>query len=361
MCVRLNQRGATIPLTIIVIAVMAVAVAITYHRLSSERNITSDAQAQVDAFAVAQSGLNSYLAGLGSAMPPGFHDTTIAGLPGGSAQVTMRRLKDSVMTTSLIPAVYVITSRGVNTTAKRYGPRTPPAERTVATYAQWVPAPFDLNAAFTSLSGLDKNGNSGALDGNDACAGSGQPAIPGVAVPNGTYTGHTSPINGNPDNTPQGLGTPGIGGTAKDEVGIDWTNIMNGTLLPADYVYPTDGWPTSTQFADWPVTRVNGSLSLPGNGKGILIVTGDFTLSGSTQWDGLVLVGGTLTSNGNNTINGAVITGLNVKLGIAVPQTAIGNGNKTFQYHSCNLTRALGHVGSLQRIRNGWTDTWSSY
>ena len=360
MSVRLNQRGATLPLTIIVIAVMAVAVAISYHRLSSERGITGDGQAQVDAFAVAQSGLNAYLAGL-NGMPPASHDTTITGLAGGTAQVSLRRLKDSVMTTSLIPAVFIITSRGLNTTARRYGARTPPAERTVATYAQWVPAPLDLNAAFTSLSGLDKNGSSGALDGNDACAGTGLPAIPGVAVPNGTYTGQTGPINGNPDNTPVGIGTAGPAGTAKDEVAIDWAGITAGTTLPADYVYPTNPWPTAAQFNNWPVVRVNGNLSVPGNGKGVLIVTGNMTISGNTTWDGLVLVGGTVTSNGNNTINGAIVSGLNVKIGIAVPQTAVGNGNKTFQYHSCNLTRALGHIGSIQRIRNGWTDTWSSY
>jgi len=360
MFVRLNQRGATLPLTIIVIAVMAVAVAISFHRLSSERNVTGDGQAQVEAFAVAQSGLNAYLEGL-SGMPATSHDTTITGLSGGTAQVSLRRLKDSVMTTSLIPAVFIITSRGLNTTAKRFGARTPPAERTVATYAQWVPAPLDLKAAFTSLSGLDKNGNSGALDGNDACAGSGQPAIPGVAVPNGMYTGQTNPINGNPDNTPVGIGTPGPGGTAKDAVGIDWQGITNGTVLPAHYLYPTNPWPTAAQFAGWPVTRVNGNLSLPGSGKGVLIVTGNLTLNGAVSWDGLVLVGGTLTSNGNNTINGAVVSGLNVKLGVAVPQTAVGNGTKTFQFHSCNLTRALGRIGSIQRIRNGWTDTWSSY
>lgn len=360
MSIRLNRRGATLPLTIIVIALMAVAVAISYHRLSSERGVTGDGQAQVEAFAVAQSGLNAYLAGL-NGMPPTSHDTTITGLPGGTAQVSLRRLKDSVMTTSLIPAVFIITSRGLNTTARRYGARTPPAERTVATYAQWVPAPFDLNAAFTSLSGLDKNGNSGALDGNDACAGSGMPAIPGVAVPNGTYTGQTNPINGNPDNTPVGIGTAGPAGTAKDEVAIDWAGITAGTTLPPDVVYPTNPWPTAAQFNNWPVVKVNGNLAFPSDGKGILIVTGNLTISGNNKWEGLVLVGGTFTSNGNNQILGALMTGLNVKLGQAVAQTAVGNGNKTIQYDSCRLTRALGHVGSIQRIRNGWTDTWSSY
>jgi hypothetical protein len=262
-------------------------------------------------------------------------------------------------TTTLLPAVYVITSRGSATGAKRYDFRAPPAERTVATLALWTPAPLDLDAAFTSLSGIDKNGNSGSLNGTDACGAN--PAIPGVAVPTAMYSGHTNPIDGNPDNAPKELGSSGIAGEAKDSVGIDWAGIRNGTVLPPDYLYPNVAWPDAGQFAFWPVVKVNGDLALPGSGKGILIVTGNLTLNGSDRWDGLVLVGGTVTSNGNNTIEGAIITGLNIKVGIPVPETAIGNGQKTFRYSSCNLARALGHVGSVQRVRNGWIDTWPSY
>jgi hypothetical protein len=353
-----NRRGSTLALTVIVIAIMAVAVAISFARLSSERRITGDTQAQVDAFTVAQSGLNNYLA-TRNGKPGPSQDTTFTTLPGGTALVSLRMLRES--TTTLLPAVYVITSRGTATGAVRYDARSPAAERSVATYALWTPAPFDLDAAFTSLSGIDKAGNSGALDGNDHCVapGGSQPAIAGAAVPNGTYTGHTNPINGNPDNAPLQLGSPGPGGTAKDEVDIDWAGITAGTVLPPDFVYPA--WPSAGEFDNWPVVKANGDLDLPNDGKGILIVTGNLTLNGSQHWDGLVFVGGTITSNGNNTIYGAVITGLNVKLGINVPQQAIANGNKTFQFDSCNLTRALGHIGSLQRVRNGWTDTWSSY
>ncbi len=358
----LSRRGATLPLTILAIAILGVAVAISFARLSSERRITGDGQAQVDAFTVAQSGLNNYLA-TRNGKPDPSQDTTFTTLPGGTALVSPRMLRES--TTTLLPAVYVITSRGTATGARRYDARTPPAERTVATYALWTPAPLDLDAAFTSLSGLHKDGNSGALDGNDGCVGSGLPAIPGVAVPNGTYTGHTNPINGNPDNAPVGLGTQGPAGTAKDEVDIDWSGITAGAVLPPDYRYPAQPWPTADQFAEWPVVRVDGDFSVPAgaaaSGKGILIVTGNMTISGNRTWDGLVLVGGTFLSEGNNTIRGALITGLNVKLGMAVPPTAIGEGQKTFQYNSCALTRALGHVGSLQRVRNGWIDTWSSY
>jgi type II secretory pathway pseudopilin PulG len=363
MSAQLNRRGATLPLTILVIVLLGVSVAIAYMRLASERRITGDAQAQLNAFAVAQSGLERYMslvAGKPAASPA---DVTYNDLPGGTAVVTVRMLRES--TTTLLPAVYVVSSRGTNTTAKRYSSSSAPAERTIATYALWTPAPFDLNGAYTSLSGMIQNGaGSGGLSGVDHCiaAGGSQPAIPGVAVPNGTYSGSTAPIDGNPDDTPAQIGTQGTAGTAKDEVQIDWAGIVAGTVLPPNYTLPT--WPTAVQMAAWPVTKATGDLILPASGKGILIVTGNLTVNGAMpplQWDGLILVGGDIISNGSMNVFGAVVTGLNIKLGIAVPQQTVGNGTKTFQYDSCNLARALGHIGSLQRVRNGWTDTWSSY
>ena len=116
-------------------------------------------------------------------------------------------------------------------------------------------------------------------------------------------------------------------------------------------------------MTQWPVIRSNGNLSLaPHNdSKGILIVTGNLTMGGSFKHEGIVLVGGTFTSNGNNEIHGAIFTGLNIKLGMAVPQTAIGNGNKTFQYNSCNIIRALRPIGSLEAVSNAWTDDYPSY
>jgi hypothetical protein len=352
----LNRRGATLPLGIIVLAVLSVAVAITFARISAERFTGGDIQAQMGAFAVAQTGLNRYMAFL-TDKPGASHDTAMTDLIGGTAQVSLRMLRES--TTTLLPAVYVITSRGSYTAAKRYNSLTPSAQRTVATYALWMPAPFDLNAGVTSLTGVTANGNSGAYSGVDRCGSAAN--IPGVAVPNGGWNAaHPSIVDGTPDNTAVGIGTGGPGGTAKDEVDIDWAGIVAGTAFPADYTTPT--WPTPAQFNDWPVLRANGDFTMPNAaGKGILVVTGNLTWSGGGQWEGLVLVGGTLIGNGTSTIYGAVITGLNVKLGINVPGYDVGNGTKTWQYDSCALTRALGHIGSMQRVRNGWTDTWSSY
>ena len=56
-----------------------------------------------------------------------------------------------------------------------------------------------------------------------------------------------------------------------------------------------------------------------------------------------------------------MVTNLNVKIGNVPTVNDIGNGTKVLQYDSCSINRALGHIGSVQRVRNGWTDTWSSY
>jgi type II secretory pathway pseudopilin PulG len=136
-----ERRGATLPLSILVIAVLSLSMLVAASRLSSERQITSDHEAVMDAFAVAQAGMEEYFRAL-TALPPGTlppisHDTTITTLPGGTAQVSFRRLRDSTSTT---PAVYVVTSRGTNTAATRFSFRVGSAQRTVAQYAYWQPA-----------------------------------------------------------------------------------------------------------------------------------------------------------------------------------------------------------------------------
>lgn len=84
-----NRRGATLPAAIIVLAVMAVAVAITYGRISAERVISTDAKAQQAAFAVAQSGLSRFFANLNGKSPsagPRPITANYPDLPGGTTQ-----------------------------------------------------------------------------------------------------------------------------------------------------------------------------------------------------------------------------------------------------------------------------------
>ncbi|MDQ3207199.1 MAG: hypothetical protein M3Q37_01170, partial [Gemmatimonadota bacterium] len=214
---RLDRRGAALPLTVLLLALMGVAVAITYNRLSSERRITGDSRAQLGAFAVAQSGLNRFLSTINGKPTGPYPVTTMyTDLPGGTAQVDLRMLRES--TTTLLPALYIITSRGRYTAAKRFDALSPAAERTVATYALWTPAPFDLDGAFTSLnaSGVRINGSSPRLSGVDRC-GAGA-AIPGVASVGGQYDGAAVVLEGNPAGVPVNMGTPGTGGTADQAV-----------------------------------------------------------------------------------------------------------------------------------------------
>lgn len=353
MRVTANRRGATLPLAILAIVLITLTVAAGYARVSSERRINGDQQAQVDAFALAQTGLERYASGV-SSIPPASHDTTITGLPGGSAQVSLRRIRAAAGGS---PALYVISSRGTSTGSVRYGAMTPSAQRTVAQYATWQTGTMNVTAAWTSITGLHKNGGSGTLSGVDQCGV--MPTISGVAVPTTpgyTQNGGSSVPNGSPPIGSLGADTA----QAKSQVHIDWPGIVNGGALTPNFVIPGQSWPTSSQMNNWPIIRVNGNTSIP-DGKGTLVITGDATISGNTTWQGVLLVGGTLTSNGNNTVAGAVVTGLNVQLGASVTTSDAGNGNKTFVYNSCNIDSALTSLGQLQRIRNGWTDDWPSY
>ncbi len=154
MSARLNRRGVTLPLSILVISLLGVAVAISYVRLSAERRTNGDTKAQMDAFTVAQSGLARYLSSLPNGVRPANGAVTYNDIPNGSATVNIRMIRDT--TTTLLPAVYAVTSRGTNTTAKRYAANAAPAQRSVGTFALWTPAPFDLNAALTTLTAVKR-------------------------------------------------------------------------------------------------------------------------------------------------------------------------------------------------------------
>jgi Tfp pilus assembly protein PilX len=366
-----NDRGSTIVLVLLLVVLLTITVAAGFARSSSEQRTTSDMEAQTGALMVAQSGLERYLFQV-TTLPSTFPSSQTFTLNGGTADVTLHRYH--LTSGAGDPTIYAIRSKGRYTRAKRYDARATVAERSVSQLLQWQTATIDVDAAFTSLSGVHKNGSSGTVSGIDQCGAQG--TIPGVAVPDGTASqsgGGGSPgayIDGSPDNAPQYMGTAGPAGSAQSQVDIDWASIMNGTMLSPDYlvnrtVTPYTGTiPTATSaYTNWPVLRVNGNLTNGDNftGKGVLIVTGDADLTNIT-WRGLVLVGGVASVSGNATrVFGTLITGLNVKLGMTVNQAAVGNGNFLVQYNSCDIASALNRLGGWQRIANTWTDNWPTY
>jgi len=347
------RPGFAIPLALMFAIVLTVGVSTTFARVQAERRADQDRQTRIEAFNHAQMGLERYTTerptfGFTS-MPPAPYESTTIALPGGSATVVLSRIKQKTLTR---PALYLIRSRGVRTGGSVAW--MPASEQTATQYTLWREGTMDVIAGWTSLSGILKNGGSGTLTGNDGCGV--MPPVAGVAVPDNDYTqnGGSSVPTGSPD-----ILDLGNQATANSLVTIDWDGILNHNAMPPDIVIPPASWPASWPAGWWPVIRVNGDLALPSSGRGTLIITGDLALNGSVTWDGIVLVGGIVTSNGTNNIQGATISGLDEKLGINVGVSDIANGNKIFQYNSCNILSALSRYSTLVLLDKTWSDNWA--
>jgi hypothetical protein len=357
MTMRLQPRpGFAIPAAILVSLVLMLALFSAFELVSTERKVADNARAATDAEAIAESGLETYLltrTALGFVGVPAASESTRVTLPHGYADVVLTRVRAGV---GASPPIYLVRSRGVHT-VKRVA-NSLDASRSVAEYAAWKSATLGTAAAWTSLSGLHKNGASGTLSGTDACGG---PTVAGVAVPTNpgyTQNGGASVPSGSP--AIQDLGTLP---QAEAATAVDWNTIVSNAFTP-DVAMPGGSWPTFSDPNAFPVIKVTGDLSLPGSGHGLLIVTGRLTISGNATWDGIILVGSNLVSNGNNSVTGAVVTGLNDKLGAGVAIDTIGvgsvgNGNKTFQYNSCSVSKALAAFGRLVPYSNAWVDDWA--
>jgi hypothetical protein len=364
------RRGSALVIALLLAVVLVAVTGGLALRMGGERRIALDDAAQTDALNAAQSGLQAYFANTSGMPRTGTDstrfDTTIT-VSGGSAAISVRRVRAAVSAGER--PLYAVISRGTST---RYRPSaaTPSAEQAIVQFAEFAGGTFVPGAALTSLAGVNKSGASGQLNGNDACGV--KPPVPGVAVPNGGYSGSTAPISGSTGSSPQGIGTEGTAGTAKDNVPLDWATIRAPSGLPYDKIYPSglgtgqrSDWnafypePTMT---NWPITLIQGDATFSGNswnrGRGILVVTGTLRINGSWYHDGLVLVGNDIDSNGGNTFNGSVITGLNVK----IPGAGFGSddvvaddplsGTKSFRYNSCILDSALTRLARFRPIAN---------
>jgi hypothetical protein len=354
-----QRRGFAIPVAILVILVLTIMVAGGFSLVSAERRSVADQKSQISAFRIAEQGLEVFLVRRDSLMKdkPGYtkvptgNDSIRINLSGGYADVTLTRLRAPRGNQA---GLYVVRSRGVETAGAYAG--TPQGVRTVAQYALWEPAPMQVLAGWTALSGLQKNGGAGTLGGIDLCHDSA--AIAGVMVDmNPGYEGKTVAV-----------GNPPIDSIAPDSVEIDWAGIVNGNSIEATITIPGGSWPTAAMNAAWadsnstyyPIIRINGDYVLPSSGKGMLIVTGSLVINGSDGWKGVILVGGIITSNGNNGVQGAVVSGLNEKLGIPV-DISLANGTKEYNYNSCEVSKATTTMGALVTLRNTWVDNWVEY
>jgi len=363
-----ERRGFAIPTALLVIAALTIMVAGGFSLVSAERRSVADQKSQISAFRIAEQGLELFLVRRDSLMAghPGFShvpgatpDTAVIPMTGGVATVTLTRLRPVRGSQS---GLYVARSRGVETVGAYAG--TPQGVRTVAQYVLWEPAPMQVLAGWTALTGLQKNGNAGTLGGIDLCGDSAARA--GVVVPyDEGYGGKVVEVGNPPIDT-----IPG-----PDSVAIDWNGILNLGAITPTIVLPPASWPTVAMIASYadtsstyyPIVRVNGDFVLLSSGTGMLIVTGSLTINGNLGWRGVLLVGDDITSNGINGtfgVQGATVSGLNSKLKTYVPGSidlSVANGTKQYNYSSCEVAKATTTMGALVTLRNTWVDNWVEY
>lgn len=365
-----NRRGFALPMTIIVTVVLTAALTAAFIATSSENTTNVAQRGQSRAFMVAQMGLERFLESPDAlAICPTCDtmrttpavETYAKAYDGDSVYMTVTRIRHQSSPT--VPAVYFIQARGIDKRSKLSGRlASVDAERSVGTYAQWNANTMQVLSAWTSLTGLRKQGSSGLLSGVDEC---GQmPTIAGTTVGKGDlhYSGQTTWAQGSP-----AIDTTRTAAELAAGMKIDWAAIVNGNAIPTTVTVPGQPFPSLAWFdADtsrWPVIRIESEdYSLPNRGRGIIIAEGNFTISGSDMWDGVILVGGKLTSNGNNTVAGATVSGLNVLLPGAPPAStsefddATADGNKTYVYNSCKVSRATKSMQRYRVLANTWAD-----
>jgi hypothetical protein len=191
--------------------------------------------------------------------------------------------------------VLIVTGNGIRTNA----------DKTVEVEAVKVPGPPVPGSIYTE-GNMDCKGTSFHIDGNDY-----DPAL-------GTIVGGSTPLpgivaTGGPAavdcNTPQGwnniegLGPAPSVATATYDIDLDAYVQTYGSM--ADFIYngntsnpSTAGWGT---IDDYKVIHVRGGdlhLSGANGGGGVILVEGDFTLSGQFTWYGLIVCLGDVQMTG---------------------------------------------------------------
>jgi hypothetical protein len=356
-----REDGIALPTTILVITLVTIMISALFVRVQTDRRIGESGGHNVDALALAQGGLDTYLGTVNfdacdrPSRPPDGASVRI-NLTGGFADVlahVVRKPSDTLGTW-----MYVVRSTG-RVIIPALGAE-PQAQRTVAQFAEWQSSSLTPPAAFTAANGLFRTGGGSIeLRGVDqAVVGCTEPNVYALRVPGGTP--HPTPradfvMNG----VSPYISQAGTAFDVADETGIDWAAVVGGGLVP-----------DTNQIVLWdmnyPVMLINGDATLNTNnsqGFGTLIVTGDLEIVGNwLYWYGIVLVGGEIEFNATEQLfDGFVVSGLNEQLGVSVGMGDIGTVATDIDYDSQYIRKALKALAGFAPVSNGWIDNWATY
>ena len=400
-----KRDGFALPTAILVISLVTIGLVASFSATGSEIANVASQRAQARAYSYAQYGLEQFMSRRAESTPTQFcpHCLAVNGTGTGTArtltgvlpavqETLVVKIPRSISDTSTVgiavvkatpvtlntaagTGTYLITSTGFDSASALYSSaKKRVGTRTVGVFATYSRSQMNVLAGWTSLSGIDINGNAAVISGIDAC-GSGN-NVAGLSVPlkAGTNTADMSKVNNwDPIGSPA-YDTSKTFSQESAAVKIDWASIKAGTAMPADIDIGSGTFPTTSQFnaaPDWyPIIHIRNSgsnYSLPNAGRGTLIVDGDLTISGSNQWNGIILVGGKITSNGDNVSSGATLSGLDYLIGgapgssVATSDNATANGTKTYVYNSCDVAKATSGQARYYIMPNSWMDNLAGY
>ncbi|HYJ34374.1 MAG TPA: PilX N-terminal domain-containing pilus assembly protein [Candidatus Binatia bacterium] len=146
------------------------------------------------------------------------------------------------------------------------------------------------------------NGNAFYIDGHDHnytapydTVGGAAP-LPGISTPNDPNA-ISSQLNGQQDDNVEGSGTdPSVQSSGVNldlpAMAAEWSSMADITLSGNQTNPNTTGWGSATTSPPTlKIVHVAGDLHISGNasGAGVLVIDGDFTLSGTFNWNGVVL------------------------------------------------------------------------
>ena len=362
----MNERGFALPITLFVIAILTLMLGSAFTRAASESQIAGGSKATVDALFVAEAGLQKYFGqdftDLESPRPLS-GDSVRLDVPGGWAWVVPDVLQTPADTMDNFR--YIIRSTGY--VEDPNDESTPLASRTVAQFADWQTPWLDApSAALIAANGLDIEGGDVELDGRDQsnalCAG--DPLLPdgfGARLPAGRNSDLGDAVfNGSPDKLELGERE-----SVAQLVNIDWEAIRAGEFIP-DYTSPQNGLPGDfpSQLVDGNYTESRDNFS----GEGLLIVTGDLTVSSSKDywyWRGVILVGGEASIEADHVyIYGTIISGLNYLTGdTPTNDDSDFRGDHEFRlrFDSCNIRKSLRFLRGFVPLENTWIDNWATF
>ncbi len=357
-----SERGFALPTTVFLVTILTVMLATALARASSDHEVANSGQFSVNALAVAQSGLQTYLDlvnfdACGGAIRPPNGDSVRINVNGGYSDVVVHVVQRPV--DSLGTWMYIVRSTG--SVIEPTQGADPQAVRTVAQFAQWQTNQITVLAAYTAANGFPNLGTStGELKGIDqAPSGCADPSVAALRVPTGeapgSWTGYV--LNGSVPNV--------LESGTKQEVALAtnfaWLAATTGTLVP-DY--------TSIVFrSDYPTILVTGDLNLDigatnQTGTGLLIVTGDLNVEGTAllQWNGVVLVGKRISFNAaDQRFDGIVISGLEGQIGGAGRRGRVQGSYLDIDYDSYEVHTTLRSFAGFVPITNTWIDNWATY